>query len=63
MNEKIYILSRIEAAYVVSALWLALSQETELPTEDREIMAAMMTRLAAPMQLSPEVRSNIEKYT
>lgn len=61
-GSKIFTLTSIEAAYVVATLRIALDEnDSRLEDRDREIMTAVMLRLAAPMDLSEAVKTRIDK--
>lgn len=61
MTETILTLTEIEAAYAVCALRIALDRlGNDLRERDREIMHALMIRLAAPLGLSDDSKRRIE---
>lgn len=60
MTIETYTLSRIEAAYAVAVLYRALETPETSSEQDREIMAAIMMKLSAPMKLCQEARDCIE---
>lgn len=62
MTERNFTLSHVEASFVVAALWHQLNGgQAQYDERDREVMTAVMIRLAAGLDLDDEVRKMIDR--
>jgi hypothetical protein len=60
-TKPVFALTPIEAAYVVAAMRIALDHLPDgLPERDYMIMNAIMDKLAAPLDLSAEVKARLD---
>ena len=56
-----FLLSATEAAYVVAALLDSINGPRPLTERDRTVMEAILFRMAAGLDLTPETRARIEE--